>query len=271
MQTGARVILVTGTSSGFGRAIALALHARGDQVFGTSRSAQPADAPFPQLRLEVTDESSVEAAVAEVLKQAGRLDAVVNNAGSGLAGAIEETSVAEARAQLDTNFFGVHRVCRAVLPLFRAQGHGRFVTIGSLAGLVAIPFQGFYCASKFALEAYCGALRLEVKPFGVKVCLVEPGDFATGFTANRRRNAQLTPERAYTARLERALKVMVRDEQANRDLQPVVKAVLRALDSDAPPLHLPAATLVQRLLATVAPFLPGRFYEWAMSKLYDLG
>jgi NAD(P)-dependent dehydrogenase (short-subunit alcohol dehydrogenase family) len=265
------VILVTGTSSGFGRAIALALHARGDQVFGTSRSAQPPDAPFPQLRLEVTDEASGEAAVAAVLKQAGRLDAVVNNAGSGLAGAIEETSVAEAQAQLDTNFFGVHRVCKAVLPHFRQQGHGRIVTIGSLAGLISIPFQGFYCASKFALEAYCAALRLEVKPFGVKVSLVEPGDFSTGFTANRRRNAQLTPERAYAARLERAVAVFARDEQANPDLQPVVKAALRALDSASPPLHLPAATLVQRFLAAVAPFLPGRFFEWAMSKIYDLG
>jgi NAD(P)-dependent dehydrogenase (short-subunit alcohol dehydrogenase family) len=267
-----RVILVTGTSSGFGRAIAQALHARGDTVFGTSRRPAGSEAPFPQLALDVGDEASVQAAVQAVLERAGRLDAVVNNAGGGLAGAIEDTSVAEAQAQLDTNFFGVHRVVRAVLPHFRARGQGRVVTLGSLGGLVPIPFQAFYCASKFALEAYCQALRIEVKPFGVQVCLVEPGDFATGFTGHRRLAAAAArADGPYAQRLERALAVMVRDEQSNPEVAPVVRAVLRALDAPRPPLRLPVATLTQRILVALEPFLPDAWVEWALEKTYQVG
>ncbi len=263
-----RVILVTGTSSGFGRAIAEALHARGDHVFGSSRSQSPPPAPFPQLTLDLTDEASVQTAIDAVIERAGRIDAVVNNAGYGLAGAIEETSSAEALAQVDTNLLGVHRVCRAVLPHFRARQSGRLVTIGSLAGLVAIPFQGFYSASKFALEGYCAALRIEVKPFGVHVSLVEPGDFATGFTNNRRRAALCSD--AYAERRERAIAVMRRDEQANTDLRPVVAAVLTALDAPRPPLHLTAAALHQRILARLSALVPARWVEWALTALYEV-
>ena len=269
MPSSSRVVLVTGTSSGFGRAIALALHARGDRVYGTARSA-PTPADFPQLALDVTDEASVNAAVEAVLKQAGRLDAVVNNAGYGLAGAVEDTSVAEAQAQFDTNFFGVHRVCRAVLPHFRAQGHGRIVIVGSLAGKVALPFQGLYCASKFALDGYAEALRMEVRPFGVQVCLVEPGDYATGFTSNRRRSAASGAGSPYGEMLERALAITIRDEQANEDLSPLARTVLRALDLPRPSLRLPTATLAQRLLLVVRPFVPDGWVEWVVEKLYEL-
>ncbi len=217
------MVLVTGTSSGFGQAVATALHARGDQVFGTTRAAAPPPGPFPTLTAEVGDEASVEAAVAQVVARAGRLDAVVANAGWGLAGAVEDTTAAEAWAQLDTNVLGVHRLCRAALPRFRAQGHGRIVIVGSLAGRVAIPFQAFYSASKFALLGYARALRLEVKPLGVQVCLVEPGDYATGFTAARRLASGGGPGSAYQARLREALEVMERDERANTDLGPVVR------------------------------------------------
>ena len=204
------------------------------------------------------------------MKEAGRLDAVVNNAGWGLAGAIEDTTVAEAQAQLDTNFFGVHRVCRAVLPRFRAQGHGHIIIVGSMAGLVSMPFQAFYCASKFALEGYAEALRMEVKPFGVQVCLVEPGDYATGFTQGRQRSLASGSPSPYAASLERALAVMVRDEQSNSDLSPVGRVVLRALDAPRPPLRFPSATLAQRLLLVIKPFVPDAVVEWVVEKMYQL-
>lgn len=269
MPPHARVVLVTGTSSGFGRAIASALHARGDRVFGTFRSS-PVAAAFPQLTLDVGDEASVEAGVEAVLKEAGRIDAVVNNAGWGLAGAAEDTTVAEAQAQLDTNFFGVHRMCRAVLPYFRRQGHGRFVIVGSLAGLVAMPFQAFYCASKFALEGYAEALRMEVKPFGVHVSLVEPGDYATGFTGSRRRSAGSGLGSPYASSLERAIAIMARDEQANPDVTPVALTVLAALDARTPPLRLPTASLEQRLLLAIKPFIPTAWVEWVVERTYGL-
>lgn len=266
-----RAILITGTSSGFGRAVAEALHARGDLVFGSSRSASPPPAPFPQLRVEVGDQASVEAAVAEVVARTGRLDAVVANAGSGLAGAVEDTPAEEAGALLDTNLLGVHRLCRAALPHLRAGGQGRVVLIGSLAGRVAIPFQAFYSASKFALLGYARALRLEVKPLGVQVCLVEPGDYATGFTAARRLASGAGPASAYQARLREALQVMERDERANPDLRPVVRTVLRALDVPRPRLCWPTATWLQRVQVALAPYLPEALVEWLVGQTYRVG
>jgi NAD(P)-dependent dehydrogenase (short-subunit alcohol dehydrogenase family) len=263
-----RVIFVTGSTSGFGRAIALALHARGDRVFGAARKPEAAPADFPQLVMDVTDEAAVEASVARVVEQAGRLDAVINSAGWGIAGAVEDTTPAEAMAQLDVNFLGVHRVCRAVLPRFRAQGHGRVVNVSSLAGLVPLPFQAFYCASKFALEAYSQALRLEVRRFGIEVCLVEPGDYATGFTASRQRTRASLPEGPYAAAREAALQVMERDERANPDLRPVVRTVLSALDTRRPRLRWPTATFDQRVLVALAPFVPARLAEWVLAKTY---
>ena len=195
--TGARplVVLVTGASSGIGKACAELLFARGCRVYGTSRQAPRALVEArtsdlaPLLRmipLDVTSDDSVDAAVGVVLACEGRLDAVVNNAGFGVAGAAELTTIEEAREQFETNFFGTVRVCRAVLPVMRQQGSGRILNISSIAGRIGIPFQAFYSASKFAIEGFSEALRMEVAPFGVKVVLIEPGDFRTGFTAARK-------------------------------------------------------------------------------------
>jgi NAD(P)-dependent dehydrogenase (short-subunit alcohol dehydrogenase family) len=207
--TGARppVVLVTGASSGIGKACAERLFARGCRVYGTSRQAPRALAEArmsdlaPMLRmipLDVTSDASVDAAVGVVVACEGRIDAVVNNAGFGVAGAAELTTIEEAREQFETNFFGTVRVCRAVLPVMRQQGSGRILNVSSIAGRIGIPFQAFYSASKFAIEGFSEALRMEVAPFGVKVVLIEPGDFRTGFTAARRlaRGASGQPDAA---------------------------------------------------------------------------
>jgi NAD(P)-dependent dehydrogenase (short-subunit alcohol dehydrogenase family) len=207
--TGARppVVLVTGASSGIGKACAERLFARGCRVYGTSRQAPRALAQVrtsdlaPMLRmipLDVTSDASVDAAVGVVVACEGRIDAVVNNAGFGVAGAAELTTIEEAREQFETNFFGTVRVCRAVLPVMRQQGSGRILNVSSIAGRIGIPFQAFYSASKFAIEGFSEALRMEVAPFGVKVVLIEPGDFRTGFTAARRlaRGASGQPDAA---------------------------------------------------------------------------
>src|SRR5262249_36323393 len=149
------VVLVTGASSGLGRAAAGELDRRGHRVYGGSRSPAPGSGPTVRMeavRLDVDDDASVEAAFREIVDREGRLDAVVNAAGFGIAGAIEDTRVEEARAQFETNVFGVLRVCRAALPVFRRQGAGTIVNVSSIAGRVSLPFQGFYSASKFALE-----------------------------------------------------------------------------------------------------------------------
>jgi len=165
MTRSQKVVLITGASSGFGKATAEALHARGFCVYATTRAVPaPHDAgSYRSIPMDVDSEVTVAEAVERILREQGRIDVLVNNAGFGVAGAIEDTTVEEARAQLETNFLGTHRLCRAVLPIMRKQRSGRIVNISSLAGLVSVPFQAFYCATKFAVEAYTEALRMEVR------------------------------------------------------------------------------------------------------------
>ena len=190
------VVLVVGASSGIGRTCALLLARERHWVFGTTRHSAGdiaadlrrdvgSDARLDVLSLDVGDPRSVDSAIDAVLARAGRLDAVVHCAGFGIAGAIEDTADDEAEAILQTNCLGVLRVCRAALPSMRAQKAGKLVDISSIAGRVALPFQGLYSATKFAVEGLCEALRLEVRRFGISVTVVEPGDFRTGFTDRR--------------------------------------------------------------------------------------
>jgi NAD(P)-dependent dehydrogenase (short-subunit alcohol dehydrogenase family) len=181
-----RNVLVTGASSGIGAAAATSLAERGWRVFGTHRRARPdADPKVEWIPMDVCDEASVETGVDRVLDAAGRLDAVVCCAGFGIFGSVEEVSIEDAQRQLDTNFFGVLRVLRTVLPGMRATaesgGDARVVLVGSLAGRAPIPFQAHYSASKAAVDNLALALRNELHPFGVKVSLVEPGDIDTPF------------------------------------------------------------------------------------------
>jgi NAD(P)-dependent dehydrogenase (short-subunit alcohol dehydrogenase family) len=265
------VVLVTGASSGFGKAIAGALAVDGHCVFGTVRNLPPAPASrFTTLRLDVTHDESVTAVVDEVLRATGRIDAVVNNAGVGIAGAIEDTTIEEARTQFETNFFGTHRVCRAVLPYLRAQGSGHIINMSSLAGQIPLPFQGFYSATKFAIEAYSEALRMELRPFGISVSMIEPGDFATGFTANRRMTAASTAASPYHRECARSIARMARDEQANADLSPVIRAVRTILKSRRPAMRYPRAAPVQRAFVAARPFLPHTLAEFLIRDTYGL-
>jgi NAD(P)-dependent dehydrogenase (short-subunit alcohol dehydrogenase family) len=271
MSATSRVVLVTGASSGFGRAIATALAHDGHRVFATSRTLGGTAVPgTTHLTLDVTNEVSAASCVEEVMRISGRVDVLVNNAGLGVAGAIEDTTVEEARAQFDTNLFGLHRMCRAVLPHMRRQGGGHIINMSSLAGQIAIPFQGFYSASKFAIEGYSEALRMEVRPYGVRVCMIEPGDFATSFTVNRRMTAAHTPESPYYQRCESAVRRMAHDEQANKDLTPVIDAVRAIFATDRPALRYPRANAVQRLFASLRPYLPQAVTEYLIRSTYGL-
>jgi short-subunit dehydrogenase len=229
-----RTALVTGASSGIGQAIAEALHARGFTTFGTSRRTSGVT-PFPMLPLDVTSDDSVEACVRELLKRSGQIDVLVNNAGYALIGAIEETGLAEARAQLEANFFGVARMVRAVAPHMREAGRGHILNIGSLAGLTSLPFNAYYSASKFALEAYSEALWHELQPFGIAVSLLEPGFVRTPIS--HAAHLAAAPLAAYDGPRGRVNAALSRAVEHGIPAADVARVVLAAIESRSPRLR----------------------------------
>jgi len=272
----AKVVLITGASAGFGLACSELLAERGHRVYGTSRRADFPAAPAAgdsrrtMIPMDVCDDDSVRIAVEFVLKREGRIDVVVNNAGVGLAGSIEDTTVDEARALFETNFFGVLRVCRAVLPTLRAQKSGLIVNISSLAGLVTVPFQGFYSASKYALESMSDALRMELQPFGVCVALLEPGDFKTAFTDSRAFSAASGDGSVYRERCERAVATMERDERNGADPRQLATLLARIIDAPSPRSRYSVGAFGQRFGAALSRVLPSSLVDRAMRAIYKL-
>ncbi len=264
----ARVVLVSGASSGLGQACARELAARGDTVFGTSRSPRDDDGGVAMLAMDVDDDDSVARAVATVVERGGRIDAVVNNAGFGFAGALEDTSSAEARAQLETNVIGVLRVCRAVLPHMRRAGRGHIVNVSSLAGRIALPYQGIYSASKFALAGLTASLRHELAADGIRVAMVEPGDFKTGFTAARRLTAASGAASVHHDALRRTLAIVERDEAHGADPTAFARAVARLLDDPSPPLRTSCGHASQRFAAWLHDRVPDPIAERVVRRLY---
>jgi len=181
-----KVILITGVSSGFGLITAKHLASIGHKVYGSVRRQIDEIQGVGLVNMDVTDLNSVREAISYVISREGRIDVLINNAGIGIAGSIEETSAEELDLQMKTNFTGTVFTTQAVIPFMRQQKSGTIINISSIGGLMGLPFQGFYSASKFAVEGYSQALSLEVKPFKIRVVLVNPGDFATQFTTNRK-------------------------------------------------------------------------------------
>jgi NAD(P)-dependent dehydrogenase (short-subunit alcohol dehydrogenase family) len=264
-----KVILVTGASSGIGRACAELLHAKSHIVYGTSRNPS-ADAPWKMLQLDVTSDASVSAAVATILAEQGRIDVVVNNAGLVMAGAIEDTSIEEAQRQLDTNLFGAFRVCKAVLPAMREKRAGLVINVGSLAGVVGLPFQGFYSASKFALEGFTEALRLEVASFGVKAVIIEPGDIATGVVQNRVRVVSSGLRSPYRVAFEKTVATFEKEESAGASPGVVARRVAAIIATDRPAVRYSVGPFGQRLLSALKPYLPSKWFEFGLMIYYGL-
>jgi NAD(P)-dependent dehydrogenase (short-subunit alcohol dehydrogenase family) len=252
-------VLITGASAGIGWACAEALQAAGWAVTGASRRGT-VPAGCTGLAMDVDDDESVRAGVAGVLARHDQIDALVAAAGWGLAGAVEQCSVAEAKAQLETNFWGCVRVVQQVLPAMRARGGGRIVLMSSIGGLIGIPFQAFYSASKFALEGFGESLAYEVAPFGIQVTLVEPGNVRTDFTASRRPSATATGP-LYGAAFTKALGVMEHDEINGAPAADVAAVVRRVLESPRPPRRVSAGKPSERVGLLAKRLLPFRLFE----------
>jgi NAD(P)-dependent dehydrogenase (short-subunit alcohol dehydrogenase family) len=236
-----KVWFITGTSKGFGRVWAEAALARGDQVAATARKVETL-APLTQrygrqvavLKLDVTNKSEVDAAIAEAHKRFGRLDVVINNAGYGLFGAIEEVNEQEARAQIETNLFGALWVTQAALPVMRAQGSGHIIQVSSIGGVNAFPTIGLYHASKWGLEGFSQALAAEVAGFGIKVTIVEPGGYATDWGGASAIRAAAIP--AYDG--ARAAIASFRKDNVPGDPEATGRAILKLVDAQDPPLRI---------------------------------
>jgi NAD(P)-dependent dehydrogenase (short-subunit alcohol dehydrogenase family) len=236
-----KVWFITGTSKGFGRVWAEAALARGDRVAAAARNAHSLAPLVDQygdriaaITLDVTDKRAVTAAVADAHRRFGRLDVVINNAGYGLFGTIEEVSEAEARAQIETNLFGALWVTQAALPLLRAQGSGHIIQISSIGGVNAFPTVGLYHASKWGLEGFSQALAAEVAPFGIKVTLVEPGGYATDWGGASAVRAKPLP--VYDA--ARAAVASFRSSNVPGDPDATGPAMLKLVDAKDPPLRI---------------------------------
>jgi NAD(P)-dependent dehydrogenase (short-subunit alcohol dehydrogenase family) len=234
-----KVVLISGASSGIGQKIAEQLHQEAYRVFGTKLPHETLDEPTPYtlLNLDVSSDDSVRACIDEVFRQAGRLDVLVNNAGFALTGAIEETSLAEAKHQLEVNFWGAVRLTQAALPHMRTQGSGYIINMSSLLGLYGTAFSGFYAASKHALEGYTKSLRYEVGPFGLKVCMIEPGFVRTDFMQHRRSAAHSIP--AYSQMQSRLLEFGAKNLEQGFPPERIAETVSLILKTPQPNLSYP--------------------------------
>jgi NAD(P)-dependent dehydrogenase (short-subunit alcohol dehydrogenase family) len=250
-----KVALVTGASSGIGAAIAGRLAEAGYTVFGTSRRAvSPGQRSFEMLTLDVTSDQSVEAAVREVVRRAGRIDVLVNNAGFGVSPAgAEESSIEQARSVFDTNFFGIVRMTRTVVPQMRRQGAGRIINIGSALGFLPMPYGALYAATKHAVEGYSESLDHELRTRGIRVSVIEPAYTKTPFDANfLEPDATLDEYREVRA----AVNKRVKEVMATADEPRVVaEVVLKAASAAHPKLRYPAGRLAGRL-RFLRTFLP---------------
>jgi NAD(P)-dependent dehydrogenase (short-subunit alcohol dehydrogenase family) len=264
-----QVALVTGASGGIGEAAAQALVDAGFTVYGTSRRATAGErrSEVTFLPLDVTDDGSVSAAVAEVLERSGRIDVLVNNAGFGITGAAEESSVEQARSVFETNLFGVMRMTRAVLPHMRERGGGRIVNISSVVGLIPVPFMALYASSKHALEGYSESLDHEVREYGVRVILVEPAFTNTSFDASAAAADEPLPLYAGRRELNQAL---LADGLKEGDPPSVVgKAIVAAATDGSPKLRYAAGKQARRV-SKLRRFVPWKLFDRQIRKLNQL-
>ena len=274
MTTG-NIVLLTGGSAGIGSATAQYLMRQGYTVYAASRrGSENIEDPFSGGRIiglcaDVTIPESLENAVSRILEEQGELSAVICNAGNGIAGAIEDTSLEEARYQMETNFFGVLNTIKACLPIFREQKYGKIIAISSVAAVAPIPFQGFYSASKSAIMLLMQSLSMEMKPYNVKCTCILPGDVKTDFTSSRKyTEASGLPSSEYTEAMKAAVQTMEKDEQNGMKPIVIAKAIAKVLKKENPrPVVVPHITY--KLLYLLIKLVPTRLKIWVISKLYS--
>lgn len=264
------VVLITGGSSGIGKSIGELLTRKGYKVYGTSRNPEKyKDSLFPILALDVKDLNSIQQAVKAIIEKENRLDVLINNAGAGITGPIEEIPEAEIKGNFETNFFGPIKVIKSVLPQMRQQHSGLIINITSIAGYMGLPYRGIYSASKGALELITEAFRMELKDFNIKMTNVAPGDFATNIAAGRY-HAPVLKDSPYQKPYGNTLRLM--DEHVNKgsDTTLMAEAVLKIIQTNNPKVHYKVGEFMQKFSIVLKRILPDKLYEKLLISHYKL-
>jgi short-subunit dehydrogenase len=264
-----KVVLITGASSGIGKAIGDYLLQKGFVVYGTSRQPDKYKFDFPLLQLDVSDTNSIDKAMQTIVSEEGRIDVLINNAGMGITGAIEETPMNEIKKAFDTNFFGVINVCNGALPIMREHKSGLIINISSIAGYMGLPYRGIYSATKAAMTVVSEVLSLETKQFGITIVDVAPGDFATNIAAGRY-HTPLFDDSHYKTHYGKVLQQI--NDEVDEGLDPLVmaEAIYKIIQKKSPRMRYRIGTFMQRYAIFIKRLLPDRVYEKMLMKHYKL-
>lgn len=265
-----KVVLITGGSSGIGKSIGEFLTDKGFTVYGTSRKPENyPDSKFSLIALDVTDTESIRAAVEQIIDNEGQLNVLINNAGAGITGPLEEIPEAEIKRNFETNFFGPINVIKAVLPQMRNQGSGLVINITSIAGYMGLPYRGIYSASKGALELITEAFRMELKDFNIKMVNVAPGDFATNIAAGRY-HAPVIKGSPYEEKYGSVLKAIDEDVNKGNDPELVASEIYKIISTKNPKIHYKVGAFMQKFSIVLKRILPDKVYERLLLNHYKL-
>lgn len=266
-----KVVLITGASSGIGKSIGLFLKEKGMTVYGTSRdSSKYADfKDFHLVSMDVRNPESIANAIKAVVEEEGRIDVLINNAGVGITGPLEEIPREEMDNHFAVNLFGPIEVIKAILPYMRAQKSGLIINITSIAGYMGLPFRGIYSASKGALELITESLRMELRSFGIKVTNLAPGEFATNIAAGRY-HAPVLADSPYKSAYNISLELMNEHVDSGKDPQMVARKIYQIINSKNPRVHYRVGGWLQKLSVTLKKILPDKVFESLLLNHYKL-
>ena len=266
-----KVILITGVSSGFGEATAKILASKGHKVYGTIRRDCNVDSSISVVRMDLTKEESIKQAVEDVVRKEGKIDVLINNAGMHTGGSVETSPLEYVRLQIDTNFLGTVIVIREVLPHMRTNGGGTIINFSSIGGLMGLPFQAFYSAGKFAIEGLSEALRMELRQFNIRVVLINPGDFHTSNTANRRNFLAPTGyDDPYNKQFIRSMEQIEKDESNGWDPVILARKLAAIVELKNPRHRYVIASFEQKLAVLLKYVLPGKIFSAILEDHYKI-
>jgi len=265
-----KVVFITGASSGIGKSIGEFLHSKGFVVYGSSRNPERiTNSVFPLIALDVRNKVSIQEAIAVVIMKSGRVDVVINNAGVGITGPIEEIPTEEIQNNFETNLFGPIEVIKAVLPQMRLQKCGLIINITSIAGYMGLPYRGIYSASKGALELITESLRMEVKSFGIHITNVAPGDFATNIAAGRF-HAPVIEGSAYEIPYGKTLKELETHVDSGSNPNEIAKVIYKIIQTPDPNIHYKIGAFMQKFSILLKRILPDKLYEKMLMNHYKI-